>query len=56
MGLRMFIAVGRAIVEKGGRLVLLNPQSAVNEVLTVAGLGRIIPVVFDEQEARRLIG
>jgi len=55
MGLRMFISVGRSVSGKGGKLVLLNPQSLVNEVFSNAALDQIIPVVFDEQEAIKLV-
>lgn len=55
MGLRMFISVGRSLSHKDSRLVLLSPQTMVNEVFTNAALSQIIPIVFDEQEALRLV-
>ncbi len=55
MGLRMFISVARSFADKDGKLVLLNPQSLVNEVFTNAAISQIIPVVFDEQEALKLL-
>lgn len=55
MGLRMFISVSRALTGKDGKLVLLNPQSLVSEVFDNAALSQIIPVVFDEQEALKLV-
>jgi anti-anti-sigma factor len=55
MGLRMFITVGRSLNNKHGKLVLLSPQSLVNEVFDNAALNQIIPVVFDEQEALQLV-
>jgi anti-anti-sigma factor len=55
MGLRMFIAVGRAVAGKDGKLVLLNPQALVNDVFTNAAIHQIIPVVFDEEDALKLV-
>ena len=55
MGLRMFISVARSVAGKDDKLVLLNPQSLVNEVFTNAAISQIIPVVFDEQEALKLL-
>ena len=55
MGLRMFISVGRSVSGKGGKLVLLRAQGLVNEVFTNAALSQIIPVVFDEGEALKLV-
>lgn len=55
MGLRMFISVGRSLNNKDSKLVLLSPQSMVNEVFTNAAITQIIPVVFDEQEAIKLV-
>lgn len=55
MGLRMFISVGRALSNKERTLVLLSPQDLVAEVFKNAAITKIIPVVFDEQEAIALI-
>ncbi len=55
MGLRMFISVARSVGGKGGKLVLLSPQTLIAEVFTNAALGQIIPIVFDEQEALALV-
>jgi anti-sigma B factor antagonist len=55
MGLRMFISVGRALGNKERTLVLLSPQDLVAEVFKNAAITKIIPVVFDEQEAIALI-
>ncbi len=49
----MLIAMQSAVM---GRLVLLSPTALVNEVLTNAALGQIIPIAPDEQEAQALLG
>src|SRR4051812_13046236 len=51
MGLRMFIAVGKALKRKNARIVLFAPQSQVNEIFQTVQLRDIIPVVVDEAEA-----
>ncbi len=55
MGLRMFIAVARAMSRKQSRLVLSAPAPLVREVLENAALGQLIPIVQDEAEARALL-
>ncbi|MBI1179377.1 MAG: anti-sigma factor antagonist [Alphaproteobacteria bacterium] len=55
MGLRMFISVARSVNNKHGKLVLLSPQEMVHEVFKNAALGQIIPIVFNEEDARAAV-
>ena len=52
LGVRMFIAVARALQMKKARLVLCGPQEQVREVFEHVSLTDIIPVCADEAEAR----
>jgi anti-anti-sigma factor len=51
MGIRMFIAVARALSKKQGKLVLYNPRPMVEEVFNTVTLGEIISVQPDAASA-----
>ena len=53
MGLRMFIAVAKALNRHHAKMVLFAPQSQVNEVFASVRLAQIIPIVANETEAMR---
>lgn len=44
LGMRTLISSAKALAARGGRMVLLNPQPKVLEVLQVSGLASLIPV------------
>lgn len=50
IGIRTLLASARSQSNRGGKLVLLNPQPAVKGVLQTAGVSDLIPV-FDDQTA-----
>src|SRR4051812_5060412 len=54
-GLRMLTAAAKTLTRKGGRLVLLNPNAVVNEVLTVTGMDSVLPVARNEKDAKGLL-
>ena len=54
-GIRMLVAAGKTLTRRGGRLILLNPNSVVNDVLAVTGTDSIIPVARSEKEAEGLL-
>ncbi len=47
IGLRHLVSAAKAIGRRGGRLVLLNPNAAVAEVITTAGLADLLVVERD---------
>lgn len=51
IGVRSLIGAGKKLAGRGGRLVLLNPQTVVRTVLFTTGVDRVMPIVFDEDEA-----
>jgi anti-anti-sigma factor len=43
------------MANKGGRMVLLNPQPNVEKVLEITGVSTVIPIVRDMQSASALL-
>ena len=54
-GIRMLTSGAKTLTRRGGRLVLLNPNAAVNEVLTLTGVDSVIPITRSEKDAKSLI-
>ncbi len=48
LGLRSVVLAGKAIMSKGGKIVLLSPQPIVEEVITTSGVDELIPIFHDE--------
>lgn len=44
IGLRHLVAAAKAMGRRGGRLVLLNPNTAVTEVITTSGLTGLLQI------------
>lgn len=44
IGLRHLLAAAKSLGRRGGRLVLLNPNDAVREVITTSGLSDLLPI------------
>ena len=51
LGLRSIIVSSKAIISKRGKVVLLAPQPAVEEVITVSGIDELIAIYHDEAAA-----
>jgi anti-sigma B factor antagonist len=51
LGLRMLLTVAKALDRRGAKTVLLNPQPAVREVLSLSGFDQLTPVYNDEETA-----
>jgi stage II sporulation protein AA (anti-sigma F factor antagonist) len=51
MGLRSLVVCAKSVISKRGRIVLLSPQPAVEDVLTVSGIDELIPIHRDEAQA-----
>jgi anti-sigma B factor antagonist len=47
MGIRTLLSAARALVRRGGRMVLASPQPLVGEILKVADIDSLIPVYAD---------
>jgi anti-anti-sigma factor len=50
-GIHHLLVAAKTVASNSRKLVLLNPQPLVENVLTMAGLQTILPIVHDEQEA-----
>jgi anti-anti-sigma factor len=50
-GIRMFISISRALVRKGGKLVLFGAQPLVAQVLETTSLNDVVPVRADAETA-----
>lgn len=55
LGLRTLVVSCKTLAGKGGNLVLLNPQPAVEKVLMTSGISTIIPVVADMGAAEAIL-
>ena len=55
MGIRMLLRGAKALAAGGVKMVLLNPQPMVSEILQIAEMNQIIPIADDQAEALRLL-
>lgn len=51
MGLRLFISAAKALGLENKKLILLNPQPLVKEVLDASGIGIFVPIEMDTDAA-----
>jgi len=51
LGLRSVVLCGKAVVSKGGRVVLLSPRPVVEEVITTSGVDELFSIFRDEPAA-----
>lgn len=51
IGIPMLINTARSVSSQGGKMVLLNPQQNVSEVLEITGIPQIIPIYADLESA-----
>jgi anti-anti-sigma factor len=51
LGLRMLLTVAKTLGLRGAKTVLLSPQPAVREVLSLSGFDQIIPIHNDDGTA-----
>ena len=52
IGIRQLVLAAKTVARGAGKLVLLNPNPFVTEVLVTAGLDGLLPIVRSETEAR----
>jgi anti-sigma B factor antagonist len=55
IGIRHLVAASKALARRGGRLVLLNPNQMVTDVLTTSGVVELMPIVHSEAEAASVL-
>ena len=51
IGIRTLVLAAKAIAQRGGRMVLLNPDENVTKVLQMAGIDTLIPISRSLEEA-----
>jgi anti-anti-sigma factor len=56
IGIRHLVMAAKAVARGSGKLVLLDPNPMVTDVLVVAGLDQLLPIVRSEDEARAAFG
>ena len=55
IGIPMLVNSAKSVTRQGGKMVLLSPQKAVEDILEIAGIPLIIPVYFDLQSATAVL-
>jgi anti-anti-sigma factor len=55
IGIRHLVSAAMALSRRGGRLVLLNPNDLVAEVLETSGITDLLPIVRSESEANSVV-
>jgi stage II sporulation protein AA (anti-sigma F factor antagonist) len=56
IGIRTLVIGAKTLQRRGGKLLLLNPQADVEQVLETIGVTDLLPIVRDEAEAMAAIG
>jgi anti-sigma B factor antagonist len=51
IGIRHLVSASKALGRRGGRLVLLNPNDLVTDVLVTSGVSEMMQIVRSESEA-----
>jgi|SRR5919109_2562089 anti-anti-sigma factor len=51
IGIPMLINTAKSVTSRGGKMLLLNPQQNVAEVLDIVGIQQIIPIYTDLEDA-----
>ena len=56
IGIRHLVAASKTLARRGGRLVLLNPNPMVTDVLTTSGVVELMPIARSDAEAAAALG
>jgi anti-anti-sigma factor len=56
IGIRHLVMAAKTVARGTGKLVLLAPNPMVTEILVIAGLDQLLPIVRSEGEARAAFG
>lgn len=51
LGLRSIVMCGKAVMSRRGRVAILSPRPAVEDVITTSGIDELIPIFHDEPAA-----
>jgi anti-anti-sigma factor len=54
-GIRQLLMAAKTLTRRGGRLVLLNPNKTVEEILAVSATNSLIPVTRSEKQAQAVL-
>ena len=52
VGIPMLVNTAKSVTAHGGKMVLLNPQYAVADVLELTGISEVIQIYFDLESAK----
>lgn len=52
IGIRTLLLAAKAISQRGGKMVLVNPDTNVTHILEMAGIDTLIPICRSLEEAR----
>jgi anti-sigma B factor antagonist len=55
LGMGMFVSCARSLQRYGAKMVLLNPQPAVEETLKAVGIDQGVPIVHSVDEGLRVL-
>ena len=55
IGIRLLTLTAKAIMSRGGKIVLLNPMSDVRHVLEITGIPNIIPIYSQLESAEAFL-
>lgn len=55
IGIPMLVNAAKSVTRHGGKMALLNPQKAVENILELAGIPLIIPIYFDLESAKAAV-
>jgi anti-sigma B factor antagonist len=52
IGIGVIAGSANALLKRQGKIVILNPQPALHNVIKLAAISKVIPIVFDMDAAR----
>ena len=55
IGIRTLLLAAKAILHRGGKMVLFNPDATVTNILKMAGIDTMIPICQSLDEARAAV-
>jgi len=55
IGIRTLLLNGKAVSQRGGKMVLLNPDATVTKALETAGIDTLLPIFTDLEAARHAV-
>lgn len=55
IGIRSLLLNAKAVGQRGGKMVLLNPDAGVTKVLQTAGIDTLVPIFTDLEAARHAV-